>query len=67
MDHNELDDVQCSLIDTCDCPGILEHKFVLKGTQEPSIQRLLKIVCYNYVGKIMHNCNREVVVYCMLE
>ena len=35
MDHNELDDVQCSLIDTGDCPGVLQHKFVLNGTREP--------------------------------
>ena len=70
MDHNELDDVQCSLIDTGDCPGVLQHKFVLNGTREPCFYTVTfeKGLLHN-VRKTVHNCNqlRSSIVYCMLE
>ena len=59
MDHNELDHVQCSLIDTGDCTGVLKHKFVLHGTREPCLYTMTfeKGLLYN-VRKIVHNCNQ---------
>ena len=70
MDLNEFDDVQCSLINIGDCPGILEDKFVLNGTREPCFYTVTfeKGLLYN-VREILHNCNqlRSSIVYCMLE